>query len=77
MYACICRGITESDVRRVGAAGVTDPAALISTLGLDDDRCCGRCVRRIDEFAELAWQGADAAVAPRRGLRLIPVLASA
>lgn len=76
MYACICRGITESDVRHAGAAGVTDPAALISALGLDDDRCCGRCARRIDEFVELAWQGADAAAARRRGFQLIPVLAS-
>jgi bacterioferritin-associated ferredoxin len=59
MYACICRGITEADVRRVGRAGVTAPDRLIAVLGLDDERCCGRCALQVGAFVELAWEGAS------------------
>jgi len=57
MFACICRGLTESDVVKAGRAGALGSDALIAALGLDDARCCGRCVRRIDEFVELAHRG--------------------
>lgn len=58
MYVCICRGITEADVRRAGRAGITAPADLIAVLGLDDDRCCGRCAAHVEDFVALAWEGA-------------------
>jgi bacterioferritin-associated ferredoxin len=59
MYACICRGIAEADVRRVGRAGIVAPDALIAVLGLDDQRCCGRCAATIERFVALAWEGAS------------------
>ena len=62
MYACICRAITEADVRRAGRAGVTSPEDLIALFGLRDRSCCGRCVRQIDRFVALAAEGKDCAV---------------
>ena len=59
MYACICRQISEATVRGAGRAGTTTPDGLIVLLGLDDAGCCGRCVRHIDEFVELATKGAS------------------
>lgn len=57
MYACICKGITEADVRRVGGAGITAPGELIAVFGLDDESCCGRCAIGVEAFVELAWDG--------------------
>jgi bacterioferritin-associated ferredoxin len=58
MFACICRGVTEADVYHAGMQGAVGPEALISALGLDDDVCCGRCLKRIDDFVEIARRGA-------------------
>ena len=62
MFACICRGLTELDVLKAAQAGAVGSDALVVALGLDDARCCGRCVRRIDEFVELAHRGVAVAV---------------
>ena len=58
MYACICKAVTQADVRHVGRAGSINPDSLIAVLGLADEDCCGRCVDNIDEFVSLAWEGA-------------------
>ena len=58
MYVCVCKGITESDVRRLGRAGITCPKTLASTLGIDDEEnCCGRCLTDIGDFVALATEG--------------------
>lgn len=55
MYICICKGIKESDVKKLGAAGITCPKKLASALELDDRKnCCGRCIKNIGKFVELA-----------------------
>lgn len=54
MYVCLCKGLTESDVRDAAASGHTSTEALIAILGLEDDGCCGRCLERADELAALA-----------------------
>jgi bacterioferritin-associated ferredoxin len=59
MYACICRAITETDVRRAGHAGVTAPDDLIELFSLNDASCCGRCARRPERLVALAAEGAD------------------
>jgi bacterioferritin-associated ferredoxin len=61
MYACMCQGVTEDQVRRAGSLGITAPGDLVAILGLDADRCCGRCAAHIEEFVELAWEGASQA----------------
>lgn len=61
MYACLCQRVTEADVRRAGRDGLVAPAALVARFGLDDRRCCGRCLAAVEQFVALAWEGADAA----------------
>lgn len=57
MYLCLCKGITESDVREAGRAGCATASQLKATFGLTDEDCCGRCAKRIDDFVELATLG--------------------
>jgi bacterioferritin-associated ferredoxin len=54
MYVCLCRGLTERDVRRAARSGHTTGPQLIATLGLDDPFCCGRCVRNVEQYVALA-----------------------
>lgn len=60
MYVCLCKGITESDVREAGRAGLVMPCQLKSKFGLKQTGCCGRCAKNIHEFVEIAVQGASA-----------------
>jgi len=54
MYACVCLGLTDADVRHAGRAGAVTPDALVRVLGLDQATCCGRCLLHIEEFVDLA-----------------------
>jgi bacterioferritin-associated ferredoxin len=54
MYMCLCKGLTESDVLRVAQKVGMDPAALTTALKLDDEECCGRCARNIEELVMIA-----------------------
>ncbi len=54
MYLCLCKGITESDVREAGRSGIVMPCQLRAKFGLKESGCCGRCSKNIREFVELA-----------------------
>jgi bacterioferritin-associated ferredoxin len=54
MYLCLCKGLTESDVRRVCERVQGNPDTMVSVLGLDEEGCCGRCARNIEEFVNLS-----------------------
>jgi bacterioferritin-associated ferredoxin len=54
MYLCLCKGITESDVREAGQTGIVMPCQLKAKFGLKDPGCCGRCSKNIQEFAQIA-----------------------
>ena len=54
MYLCLCKAVTESDVKRAAQAGTTTAEALIVALGLDGDDCCGRCAQEMDDFVAVA-----------------------
>lgn len=54
MYLCLCKGVTEAQVRQLARSGTTTAPALISALGLKEKRLCGRCIRDIAEFVKLA-----------------------
>jgi bacterioferritin-associated ferredoxin len=56
MYVCLCKGVTETQVRQLGRSGAVTAGALINVLQLDDDRCCGRCIRSIDSLVALAME---------------------
>jgi bacterioferritin-associated ferredoxin len=57
MYVCLCKGITESDVREAGRVGCVTPCQLKSRFGLKQSGCCGRCAKNIHELVEIAAQG--------------------
>jgi bacterioferritin-associated ferredoxin len=54
MYLCLCKGITDSDVREAGQEGIFMPGQLKAKFGLKDAGCCGRCSKNIHEFVEIA-----------------------
>lgn len=54
MYLCLCKGITESDVREAGRSGIVMACQLRAKFGLKESGCCGRCSKNIREFVELA-----------------------
>jgi bacterioferritin-associated ferredoxin len=58
MYVCLCQAITDKRVRQLGQEGVNTPEALIQTLGLDDEECCGFCMHHIERMVAIA-NGAD------------------
>ena len=54
MYVCLCRGLTESDVRQVALAGMVAAESLFDAFGLEDEECCGRCAKNIHELVSIA-----------------------
>jgi bacterioferritin-associated ferredoxin len=54
MYLCLCKGISDAEVRQAARAGHVTAEALIAVLGLRDEECCGNCVENIEEFLALA-----------------------
>jgi bacterioferritin-associated ferredoxin len=60
MYVCLCKGLTETDVRRAAQRCAWRVEALRVALELDDDYCCGRCAESLDELL------GDLAPAPER-----------
>lgn len=65
MYVCICKAIREDTVRELGRCGVVESSQLAGALGLDQPECCGRCIRSIDRFVELAC---DVEIEPEHGM---------
>jgi bacterioferritin-associated ferredoxin len=54
VYVCLCKGLTESDVKRQARSASFTVDALMVDLGLQDDDCCGRCANDAEEFAAIA-----------------------
>ena len=54
MYVCLCKGLTESDVRQVALAGMVTAESLFNVFGLEDEECCGRCAKNIHELVSIA-----------------------
>jgi bacterioferritin-associated ferredoxin len=53
MFVCSCKAITESQIRRMSRGGLPLPV-IARELGLDDEECCGRCLRDLDRLIMLA-----------------------
>jgi bacterioferritin-associated ferredoxin len=54
MYLCLCKGITDSDVRNAARTGIVMPCQIKARFGLKDAGCCGRCSKNIQAFVEIA-----------------------
>ncbi|CBK42948.1 MAG TPA: (2Fe-2S)-binding protein [Nitrospira sp.] len=54
MYVCLCKGLTESDVRAAGRQGFLTTRQIVAEFGLRDNGCCGRCAKNIHELVSLA-----------------------
>ena len=54
MYVCLSKGLAESDIHRAAQCAGANPDNLITTLGLEDDDCCGRSVENIRELVTIA-----------------------
>ena len=54
MYVCLCKGLTESDVREAGRQGCLTTRQIVAEFGLREHGCCGRCAKNIHELVTLA-----------------------
>jgi bacterioferritin-associated ferredoxin len=54
MYVCLCKAITEGELKQFSDCGEACAAGLIRAFGLDDEMCCGRCAREIDDLVAVA-----------------------
>lgn len=52
MFVCICNRVTEDQVE-AAVSTHSDLTDIASTLGLYNDRCCGRCASRIHEIVQI------------------------
>lgn len=55
MYVCVCRAITEEEIRRAVAGGADTLAKLRETLGLGVD--CAKCLEYAKRFLDDAKPG--------------------
>lgn len=69
MYVCLCKGLTETDVRRAAQSCKLDPDSLIARLGLDHEDCCGRCLRNINQLITIASTSAASQTVSQEGDR--------
>jgi len=58
VYICLCKGISESQARQLGLAGICSPDALARALGLEEKDVCGRFLRNIEALTALATREA-------------------
>lgn len=79
MYVCLCKGLTESDVRKVivteQLAEKNETDRLAQRLGLDDDDCCGRCVKNIRQLMALSGHCQGCSAVPMAQSASQPTLA--
>jgi bacterioferritin-associated ferredoxin len=56
MYVCLCKGLTEADVRDAAKARAADRdiAAFLVALDLESEEACGLCAGDPQPFIELA-----------------------
>ena len=65
MYACVCNRISDRQLAERWAEAYPDLAALAQRLGLDNERCCGRCVEELDTLVAAAGRPPARAGSPR------------
>lgn len=69
MYVCICKAVTDQQIRRAKAAGIDNLHALRDTLGVAS--CCGSCA----DVAESILNEGDATSSAPRPRLYVPTAA--
>jgi bacterioferritin-associated ferredoxin len=64
VYVCLCKGISESQVRELGQAGICSADALASVLGLEEEEVCGRCLQDIEALVAIAANNLAGTISP-------------
>ena len=54
MYVCLCKGLTEADIRQMAPKPDLCPETFNACFGFDDEDCCGRCVENLHELIAIA-----------------------
>jgi bacterioferritin-associated ferredoxin len=54
MYVCLCKGLTEADIRRMAPKRELCPETFKACFGFDDEECCGRCAEKLPELLAIA-----------------------
>lgn len=60
MYVCLCKGITDSRVRELAGSDQVRHDELASRLGINEEGCCGRCLRDIQSLVVFSSSGKSA-----------------
>jgi bacterioferritin-associated ferredoxin len=71
MYICICKAVTDSQIRSAVRDGITSMSGLRATLGCTGQ--CGKCGRHVKQVRDDSLREMNAEVCDR----LIPVFAPA
>ncbi|NUQ78659.1 MAG: (2Fe-2S)-binding protein [Polyangiaceae bacterium] len=67
MYVCLCRGISDKEIKQLVNAGVSSVEEIMQCTGAGT--CCGTCV---PEIAALVEETADRPSLVRRRLVILP-----
>lgn len=54
MYVCLCKGLTEADIRRMAPKREVCPETFKACFGFDDEECCGQCAENVAELIAIA-----------------------
>ena len=54
MFVCLCKGISESQLRELGQSGICSADELVAALDLEAEDICGRCIQHIDDLVVIA-----------------------
>ena len=54
MYVCLCKGLTEADIRRMAPKRELCPETFRACFGFDDEECCGRCAENLPDLIAIA-----------------------
>lgn len=50
MIFCICKNVTEAELRETAVQVAGDPERLAEALGLYSEECCGRCAEEVESI---------------------------
>lgn len=67
MYVCLCKGVTNKDIKQLVSAGVSSVEEIMECTGAGTG--CGTCLA---EIAQMVEEGSNRSNSPRRRLVILP-----